>query len=156
MVSAFQDEIRGFGFPITAQELQDFNSSLSRVGKVPLVSSPGLRFLQYGSNKEGWWDYEKFSLQVSDLLDVFEFLYSNIQLVLEVDHSSGHAKQKEDGLNVKSMNAGFGGTQKTPHTSVITPECLGPLEARMLWKGVEVDCKLKPGDIHPIDGFRSQ
>ena len=60
MVSAFQDEIRGFGFPMSPEELARVNASAQRAGKLELKESPGVRFLEYGKNKEGYWTYDQF------------------------------------------------------------------------------------------------
>ena len=72
MASAFQDAWRGFGFPTSSSELE----------KSILISSPGIAFLEYGMHKEGYWDYKKFEVQVNDLLDCFDALYPDYQMVL--------------------------------------------------------------------------
>ena len=60
---------------------------LARVekGRQPLEESPGLRFLKYGKNNEGYWDYDMFADQVVALLDCIEVLYPGHQIVLDVD-----------------------------------------------------------------------
>ena len=57
-----------------------------------LDCSPGVRFLNYGKGRDGYWDYEMFKQQVVDFIDAFETLHPDWQLLLEVDWSSGHAK----------------------------------------------------------------
>ena len=47
-----------------------------------------------------------------DVLDCFDVLYPDLQLMVEVDHSAGHAKFREDGLHVGNMNVKYGGKQK--------------------------------------------
>ena len=42
------------------------------------------------------------------------------QVVCEVDHSSGHAKQREDGLHMTNMNVKYGGKQKKLRDTVMT------------------------------------
>jgi len=72
MVSGFQYEIRGFGFPMTAHQLNRVNEHCAKKysgAKPALTASPGVRFLDYGKNKEGYWTYEHFKVQVLDLVD---------------------------------------------------------------------------------------
>ena len=83
-----------------------------------IETSSGLDFLSYGSGV--WWYFENFSVQVDLLLDVFDVRYPNMQLLLEVDHSSGHTKQQKDGLNVDEMNLKHGGKQGKLRSSVMT------------------------------------
>ena len=121
-------------------------------GRPPLKCSPGLRFLSYGKNKEGYWDYEMFEEQTIDFMDAVEALHPDWQLEWEIDWSSGHAKYREGALNVNSMGVKYGGKQRTPRESTIPSEpseaafYLGPHAAKMKWRGREIDCKLKPGD----------
>ncbi len=74
MVSAFVDEERGFGFPVTQDELDQINSHALRANK-PLIGaniasnptkSPGLEFFNYGSGdgRQGWWNCSTFCNQV--------------------------------------------------------------------------------------------
>lgn len=141
MVSAFQDEMRGFGFPMTADELARVNEFRKVRGRATLDSSPGVRFLNYGKNKEGYWDYDMFAKQVVDLMDCIEVLHPDWQLMLEVDWSSGHAKHLDGALNANTMNAKYGGGQKTPRSSTIPTDP----EKAALFLG-PYDPKLKPGD----------
>jgi len=112
MVSAFQDEIRGFGLPLSEGELAEVNRRRRKESLPTLGTTPGLRFLVPGKNKEGWWGYEKFEEQVVDVMDCFDVIAPNKQLVLEVDHSAGHAKFRENGLHVGSMNVKCGGKRR--------------------------------------------
>ena len=141
MLSAMQDEIRGFGFPMTAAELARVNAFRELRGRPPLDCSPGVRFLNYGKNKEGYWDYDMFAKQVVDFMDCVEVLHPDWQLLLEVDWSSGHAKMLLGALNANSMNVAYGGGQKTPRESTIPSD---PEKAK-LYLG-EYDPTLKPGD----------
>ena len=47
-----------------------------------------------------------------DVMNCFDVLYPDLQLMVEVDHSAGHAKFREDGLHVGNMNVKYGGKQK--------------------------------------------
>lgn len=131
MVSAFQDEIRGFGFPLTESELVKINAFRQRVGRPALKTSPGLRFLVHGKNKEGFWGFKEFEEQTVDVMDCFDVLYPELQLIVEVDHSAGHAKFREDGLHVGHMNVKYGGKQKILRDTLMTEGCVGSGEAKM-------------------------
>jgi hypothetical protein len=92
MISAFQDCWRGFGFDMTDQELQAVNAfrALQVPPRPALQASPGIVHFTPGSNNDGWWGYECFAEQVVDLMDCIEVVYEgSVQMVLEVDHSSG-------------------------------------------------------------------
>lgn len=148
MVSAFQDEIRGFGFEMTSEELARVNAFRSVNGRPALKDTPGTRFLEYGKNKDGYWNYDMFAEQCVDVMDCFEVLYPGWQLVMEVDHSSGHAKYREDGLHVGNMNVKWGGVKGGEmRDTKVTAACLGPNPATVVWIGKRYDCKLKPGDV---------
>ena len=116
------------------------------------MCSPGVRFLSYGKNKQGYWDYEMFEEQTIDCMDTFEALHPDWQLEWEIDWSSGHAKYRIGALNANSMGVRYGGKQKTPRESRIPADpseaafYLGPHEANMKWNGQVFDCKLKPGE----------
>ena len=84
MASGMQDELRGFGFRMSADELRKVNKWRAVRKRPPLDSSPGLQFLQYGKNKEGYWDAEMFGQQIDRLLDCFDCLHPDWQLCLEV------------------------------------------------------------------------
>ena len=118
-LSGVQDEIRGAGFPMTAEELATANAFRATRGRKPLDCSPGMRFLDFGKNKDGYWDYDKFLEQVVDLIDAFEAVHPDWQMMLEIDWSSGHAKHREGSLNTNSMNVCYGGSQKIPRDSAI-------------------------------------
>ena len=79
-MSAFKDELRGFGCPMTAEELARLKDMRKARRKPPLDSSPAVRFLLYGKAKEGYWTFEHFRLQVDDILDMYECLYPGAQV----------------------------------------------------------------------------
>ena len=111
MVSAFQDDVLGFGLPITAEQLVTLNAYRRRLYpsehyddknkeeeyfKEDLTMSPGVRFLNYGNadGKEGYWTYVHLARQSDDVLDLYACLYPNYQIVGEYDWSSGHSKAR--------------------------------------------------------------
>ncbi|CAN0430198.1 unnamed protein product, partial [Pylaiella littoralis] len=157
MVSAFQDERNGFGLPLPGDVLAQVNAKRALDDKPALKRSPGVRYLEYGKNKDGYWGYDKFKEQIEDVLDAAECLEPDLQLTVEIDHSSGHTKQREDGLHVSNMNVKYGGKQKVLRDTVVTEDWLGPGEAKMYFadgkwstkysEGAEVvDLKLKAGN----------
>ena len=54
-------------------------------------------------------------MQMLGCIIAIEVLYPFMQLLVEVDHSSGHGKAQEGGLNVNSMSTGYGGKQAQMH-----------------------------------------
>ena len=144
MVSAFQDEKRGFGFPLSADELARVNERHQRESHKPLDESPGLRFLLPGKNREGYWGFAEFEQQTIDVMDCLEEIEPEKQLAIEVDHSAGHAKYLPDGLHVQNMNVNYGGKQKVLRDSVMTEGCLGPRSAKMYLDGGEWSTKFHP------------
>ncbi|CAM9526820.1 unnamed protein product, partial [Ectocarpus sp. 13 AM-2016] len=100
IVAGFQDERLGFGLPISNADLAPVNAKRKGKGKKTLTRSPGLRFLEYGKGKDGYWGYDQFEDQVEDVIDVLEAIDPDMQIMFKVDHSSGHGKQREDGLHV--------------------------------------------------------
>ena len=137
--------------PSCSLQLAKVNQLRAARKRPPLTCSPGVRFLSYGKNKEGCWDYEMFEQQTIDFMDMFEALHPDWQLEWEIDWSSGHAKYRIGALNVNSMGVKYGGKQKTPRESRIPADpaeaafYLGPHEAKMAWGRQTVDRKLKPG-----------
>ncbi len=91
--------------------------------------SPFLTYFDYGENKEGYWDYNHMVLQFEDVVDCLKVLqHPNNHFVFLFDHSSGHAKQRPDGLNASRMNKSFGGKSPPMHPTVIVGDSgfLGP------------------------------
>ena len=74
-----------------------------------------------------------------------------------VDHSSGHDKQREDGLNVTRMTRNFGGAQRKLRDTLIKQEkgYLGPY-ARILSPGDVQSLFFKPTDDGPFWMSREQ
>ena len=62
-------------------------------------------------------------LQFEDAVDVLKIVHPEFEYVFQFDHSSGHAKQRPDGLNQHRMNRAFGGkTPLMPNTLIIEEE----------------------------------
>ena len=104
---------------MNGDELKRVNDFRKKRGRAELDMSPGVRFLNYGKGRDGYWDYDHFARQVGDLMDAMEVLHPDWQMLLEVDWSSGHAKHLEGALNTNAMNVGYGGGQKVPRETTI-------------------------------------
>ena len=69
MVSAFQDEERGFGLPLSEDELTAVNEFRQREGRAALEATPGTRFLLPGKSREGYWSFAEFEEQIIDVMN---------------------------------------------------------------------------------------
>jgi hypothetical protein len=173
MVSGFQNGVRGFGLPMTVEELAEVNEYRKEGGgndryvcgqfrapqalcklaglpetdkKPPLKESPGVRIIHHGANKDGYWTYAHMMVQSEDHSDCLKVLFPWCRFCDEYDHSGCHAVKKEDGLDASRMAAKFGGVQTPKHETVMTVGCLGPHPAFVTHEGVQHDLKLKVGD----------
>ena len=79
--------------------------------KQPLTDSPFIREFEYGAKNEGYWSYEHMVLQMEDCIDVMHALYPDYDVLFLFDHSCGHDRQREDGLNVENMSKNYRGNQ---------------------------------------------
>ena len=70
-----------------------------------------------------------------DVMDCFNAIYPDKQLMIEIDHSSGHAKYRDDGLHVVHMNVKFGGKQRVLRNTIITEGCVGAGQAKTYSNG---------------------
>jgi len=140
MISGFVDELRGFGLPMTTDELQRVDvERRARYGEdtLPLKASPGVYFLEYGKNKDGYWTVVDAAKQLEVCVDCYECVYPGYQIDFKFDYSSGHTAHRDGCLCALKMNVGYGGKQPIPHASRMTEACLGPVDKR----------KLNPGDM---------
>jgi hypothetical protein len=129
MVSALCSREFGFGLDMSVEELANVNERrrnkkygdkeaaiylLGSSDKKDLVSSPFVRYLEYGKGKDGYWSYNHMVLQLEDCTDVFKVLHPEFDIVYELDHSSGHDKEKADGLTTTPSMLGWehGGKQR--------------------------------------------
>ncbi len=55
-----------------------------------------------------------------DGVDCLMVLYPQYDYVFLLDHSCGHDKQREDGLNAQKMGKGYGGKQPVMRDTVIS------------------------------------
>jgi hypothetical protein len=119
--------------------------------KKRLTGSPFIRQFEYGANLEGYWNYQHFVLQVEDCVDVLNYLFPCYEVLLLVDHSCGHDRQREDGLNVENMIRGYGGSQSKMRDTTIKKEegYLGPFK-RQLEPGAIQSMVFKATDEGPF------
>jgi hypothetical protein len=142
MVSALVSRAFGFGFNTTREQLSEINVRregksyadvdaatylLGSPQKKPLDKSPFIRCLDYGAGKDGYWTYKHMVLQIEDCVDCLTYLYPDLDYVFELDHSSGHACERPDGLTVVSqqLNWNWGGKQRLMRDSVLNKDCIG-------------------------------
>ena len=134
MISAFQSREFGFGLKFTDEELNSINEYRSGkkytdedaakevkcdIYKKDLTCSPFVEYFQFG--KDNYWDYNHMALQIEDCIDCLKVIYPQYDYVFLLDHSSGHAKKRVNGLDAGSdaMNVGYGGEQSTQRPTLI-------------------------------------
>ena len=105
--------------------------------KPPLKESPFVRELQYGQNKDGYWNYEQMMTQLEDCVDALQTMYPEFDHVFLFNHSNGHDRLQPDGLSINKIGIRFGGTQPMMRSSKITKDLLGPFHTPI--------SKLQPG-----------
>ena len=85
------------------------------------TNNPFYTEFEYGANKEGYWNYELMVLQLEDCTNCTSVLYPNFDFIFLFDHSCGHDKQRDDGLNAENMAKVYGGKQsKLRYTKILT------------------------------------
>ena len=108
MVSDFIDEKSGF-LAFSDDEYEEVK-----------ISNPNLpkyarEFLEYGENREGYWNRDKFIRQMGRAATIAEIKYPKSlgwRHVWVFDHSSCHAAMADDALEVSHMNVKPGGQQR--------------------------------------------
>ena len=177
MVSAYVNSVTGFGLPMTAEQLKEVNEYRKKdenkhykcgayeapqaicklagipvtTVKWPLPESPGVRFLHYGKDKDGYWDSDHMMIQMEDHADCLAVMFPHCKIVDEYDWSGVHGVKKADGLDAKTMNVKFGGAAVAKHaTKLVDGGCLGPHPALIEVGGVVHDRKLKVGDTQSM------
>jgi len=136
---------------MTEEQLAQLNIIRAASGRAPLQTSPGLRFLKAGNGKgrEGWWNSEKFMEQATDIVEAFEVLYPDKQLVFEVDWSCGHNAFAADALRTENMGVNFAGAQAKLQSTVITAQDLGKHNPKLA-VGDTQHMQFREGDSAPF------
>ena len=108
MVSVFIDEKNGY-LCFTQEEYDQVKQS------DPTIWMDARAFLEYGENREGYWNSEKFMDQIKMAVKIAEAKYpkcDNWRLIWIFDHSSCHSAMPDDALDVSKMNVIRGGKQR--------------------------------------------
>ena len=173
MVSAFVNTVSGFGLPMTEAQLAEVNrrrdgqtyicgrygapQALCKLAhlpetdkKMPLKESPGIRYLHYGKDKDGYWDSHHMMVQMEDCADCLAVLFPDCQIIDEYDWSGVHGIKKADALDAASMNVKFGGAVAKKHDTTITAGCLGPFDAKITVGESTHDRKLTIGETQSM------
>ncbi|KAL7528778.1 hypothetical protein ACHAXR_003942, partial [Thalassiosira sp. AJA248-18] len=125
MISALISRVTGFGMKISNEQMKRINEKrerdiyyfdkeaatavLNTAKKKKLTESPFVRLFEFGGSN-GYWTGNHMVVQVEDCIDCLKVIYgSQFDFVFLFDHSSGHAKKRAGGLDVKQMNKGWGG-----------------------------------------------
>jgi len=124
VVSAFQSREFGWGVDITEErmvrinEMRNGKEYLDTVAanevndtalKPALTTLPFIHLFQFGG-KNGYWTGNHMILQTEDCIDCLKVILDECyEFGFFFYHSSGHAKKRSHGFDVKSMNKGFDG-----------------------------------------------
>ena len=114
MMSDFIDEKNGY-LGLTDEEFE------KALDQSILVKKEAREYLEYGENREGYWNATKFLKQLADAVLIAEVKYLKLEgyrLHWVFDHSSCHAAYGEDALISAHMNAKPGGAQPVMHDTV--------------------------------------
>jgi len=125
MISIFQDEVRGFSWRLTAEELEIFNDWREERNKTRVTADPTIQFFHHGKNKEGYWDAQNMLEQTEQVIDLWECFFPGIQLIGEFDQSGAHMKGQEGALRADYMNVNWGGKGHAPRNVELAEDCVG-------------------------------
>ena len=98
------------------------NNGSDKKEPLSLEKNPFCLEFEYGATAEGYWTYDRMVLQLEDCADVLKALHPEFDIVFLFDHSCGHDRGREDGLNVSGMRLGYGGVQRVMHSREIKAE----------------------------------
>ena len=118
MISSFVSRGFGYGYNLSEDDLAKVNEYRKnkkyleeaatmnihhKIEKDPLTESPFVRWLDYGQNNKGYWNYNHMIVQFEDVCDVLMAIYGHqYEFVFFFDHSSGHDWMRPDGLCANS------------------------------------------------------
>ena len=108
MISDFIDNHNGF-LALTDAEYESAKVSY------PNIKKYARDFLEYGENKEGYWNLSRFMAQIQRAVQIAEIKYPKDQGWRHCwifDNSSCHNAMADDALNVNKMNVNPGGKQR--------------------------------------------
>lgn len=116
-----------FGLEITVEQLLAINKErggkeyadseaatylFGNSSKIDFKESPFVRYLEYGSEKDGYWTYRHMVKQIGDCIDCLSYMYPEYEYEFKLDHSSGHNSECPDGLPTTAINLGWGETKE--------------------------------------------
>jgi len=166
MVSAMISRATGMGMLVTEEQLLEINKTRRGTKyidqeaatylngndlKKDLTESPFIRYLNYGSGKDGYWTYRHMVLQIEDCVDCLKYTHPDFRYGFELDHSSGHNSERPDGLSTNSINLGWGGKQRCMRNSVLTKDDIGTLKHNRTLKVGDIQSMVfDENDLPPI------
>jgi len=96
---------------VSWEKYHDESAAKGTSDKKDLPSSPFKIKFEYGTTNKGYWSHDHMVLQLDDCVDCLKCLYPEFEYLFLSNHSCGHDRQREDGLNVENMSKAFGGKQ---------------------------------------------
>ena len=148
---------RGFGLPLSQEELKGINEKKVLKQLEPVKESPGRGFFEFGINRQGYWNHDLFAKQVESVLDCMEHIYPERQLLIEVDRSSEHMKYADHALDANDLNLTWDGKQRIMHPSQIKDASyLGNRAERILQVGDLQHFQFQEGDSNLHDTIPMQ
>ena len=148
MISTFQSQKFGFGYPLPVPYLQTINeypalyskyfdidtstTILGHTHKQPIIMER-ITFCQdfeYGTSAKLYWIYDWMVLQLDDCIEILMSLHPSIYFIFLFDHPRGHDRESEDRLNITNINSGYEGSQREIHSKIsssilVTLACIG-------------------------------
>ena len=141
MKVVFQDEVSGQAYNNVSQEVRAAFQEQREAGW--LFEWPPFVEWEYGKLGEakdmGYWNSDNMNDLIKEFIDLFEFLYPDHQMLLNMDWSSNHAAMAPDARTVGNMRVLWGGERKR----------VGDKESGTDTMPVFDDYILEEGDIGP-------
>ena len=116
----------------------------------PLKESPGFVIIEPTKLADGYWNYEKRSIQAQYVMHSLDVLHPNVQQLHQYDWSSGYAKSREGGLLISNMNLNYRGAAKKLRDSILSDDDVGFREA-FLYKIIHEDSNTTWTTEEPFD-----
>jgi hypothetical protein len=126
---------------------------LGSSAKKPLTESPFVRMIDYGAQKDGYWNANHMLVQVADCMDFWNAMTqtSYILPLWEFDHSSGHDCERQDGLTTTPQHLKMTwGKGRQMRESVLTDGCVGTIQHKdRVFPGCTYSHSFLPSDEPP-------
>lgn len=85
--------------------------------KYPDITTTAQYTMEYGKNKDGYFEGKKFLTQATNVLQIASVLWPDKDHVWCFDHSGVHKRMADDALNASRMNLNDGGKQPKMRTT---------------------------------------